>query len=110
MSEPKTESPDELPPTLCTWCKHGVVVKEAAVAYTEDGGDFWLENRKAHRREISFCRNPLLSGRGEPPLEMEHVVLECGGFAQKEIKVTKACPEKRALRKARRARRRRRGA
>ncbi len=110
MSEPKTDAADPLPPTLCGMCKHGTVVLEAAIAYTDDDGDFWLENRKAHRREISFCRNPLIAGRREPPLEMEHVVLQCTGFQQRELTVTKACPEKAALRRSKaRARRRRRG-
>jgi hypothetical protein len=110
MSEPKTEPADSLPPTLCEMCKHGTVIQEAATAYTEDDGDFWLEARRAHRREISFCRNPLIAGRGEAPLEMEHVVLRCGGFVQRELRVTKTCPEKAALRRSRaQGRRRRRG-
>jgi hypothetical protein len=41
---------------------------------------------------------------------MEHVVLQCTGFQQRELTVTKACPEKAALRRSKaRARRRRRG-
>lgn len=111
MAEQKTDSAESIPPTLCTWCRFGTVVTEARVAYAEDEGEFWLSDRKAHKRETTFCRNPLIAGRGEPPMELEHAVLQCQGFQQRPLEVTKACPEKAALRRSKsRARRRRRGA
>ena len=65
------------PPTLCSHCRHGIVQLAAAPA------DELEPHRAPERFEIAFCRNPDIAGRDEPPREMEHVVLECQGFAPK---------------------------
>ncbi len=107
---------DSLPPTLCHHCKFGVVVKEASPIHEDDDVEFWLREIRAISREVSFCRNPSISGDPREPAEMPFPVLECQGFVDRPMRVTKGCPEKRALRAARhgaretrRARRGRRG-
>lgn len=77
----------DLPPTLCRWCKHGLVVKEAQPLFGEDDEDFWLRQRKAIATETTFCSHPMIAPRDEPA-EMDLVVLECQGFAQRPIITT----------------------